>query len=168
MSHSCTAHDLANLAQVLSRIERDTTVASFGHLGLSSDGRMVWLEIVAVGENGQMSDWRCREGKSGSVLTCFQLFRHYCYVLTVGRSIFHVILDLAGVGRLIPTLLLESWLDSVQEHEHASRFETEVERNKARFVIAPRIRPSVPEDDMSLSTSVDHDCLDFQGRSSTT
>lgn len=50
-----TAHDLANLAHVLSRIERGTPLISLGQFGSSGEGRITWLEVVAM-EVEEMDD----------------------------------------------------------------------------------------------------------------
>lgn len=45
-----TAHDLANLAHVLSRIESGTSLISLGQFGSPGEGRTTWLEVVAMEE----------------------------------------------------------------------------------------------------------------------
>lgn len=43
-----TAHDLANLAHVLSRIESGTSLISLDQFGSPGEGRTTWLEVVAM------------------------------------------------------------------------------------------------------------------------
>ena len=55
-----TAHDLANLAQVLSRIESGTSFISLGQFGPPGEGRTTWLEVDAM--EGEETDGQTRTG----------------------------------------------------------------------------------------------------------